>query len=249
MQLKGEFKDAIISLSASKPAPAGAPASSAPEIKLSINPEIKLYELLQTNEGFLALQEYFLRSLNEPQDEGGSKSTLLADEFAFSRMISGLLDNVDEIYLLDTFDTIDPKCNGAIGFKEFYLYVLLWAAKEEGGLSYMLYMNGQRLYEIIAGGQEVVATERVLRFGRILGFKEELLLESLEQILGKEATMSNCEDFVTFYYYLFEQYDQAFEKYKTGKAVKSSGKEESVPKHPAPRVQGGCCTAKVCTIF
>eukprot|EP01022_Parablepharisma_sp_SALTPOND_P004589 TRINITY_DN120599_c0_g1_i1.p3 TRINITY_DN120599_c0_g1~~TRINITY_DN120599_c0_g1_i1.p3 ORF type:complete len:285 (-),score=27.04 TRINITY_DN120599_c0_g1_i1:3333-4091(-) len=252
MQLKAGFKDSILSLVSPKE-----PASvTNPEIRLqsdsssTTKPKESLYSVLQTNEGFLALQEHFLKSLNEFHQEETGPPLLSADEFMLNRILSDVLENIEEIYLLDTFDTIDPLCTGSIGFKEFYMCVLLWAAKEEGQLTHALYMHGQRLYEMISGGQEAITNERLLRFGRILGFKEEVLLGSLEQVMSKAPSMANCQDFVTFYYYLFSQYDQTFEKFKAGSNAGSvQPKEVQTHKYAAPRVKGGCCTAKVCSIF
>jgi len=281
MQIKTDFKDTILALSGFKQ---NAVTSDLPDfgsaisaVKLQANSprdkKISLYEVLRTNEGFLSLQEYFLKSLNESphnEDEGNTKllPILAADEFAFSHLLSSIFDNLEEIYLLDTFDTIDPKCSGNISTKEFYLCILLWAAKEEGKLTHALYIHSQQFFEMISANQEIITSERLLRFGRILGFREEVLLSSLEHIMGKTISVANCDDFVTFYYYLFSQYDQAFEKYAkteisstpnneiakeniedTKEHDKTEGPEMIGNKLAAPRVKGGCCAAQVCSIF
>ena len=211
------------------------------------------YEILQSNDGFLSLQEYFLRNLNGAKGDDetrlkGRQAVLEADEFAFGRVIMRILGNIDEIYILDTFDTIDSRCTGTIGFKEFYICVLMWAAKEEGETTHALYLHGQKFFELVSAGQEVISAERLLKFGRIIGFKEEVLLDSLAQILGKSCTMANSEDFITYYYYLFSQYDQAFKNFNL-KPVAVPAKATPSSIYAAPMVRGGCCTAKICQII
>ncbi len=269
MQLKPEFKDSITSLLASKSKPVDtaengkhshpkpfADSAVAADGKIHLEgatpepaPEKQsFYETLQSNDGFLALQEYFLRSLNEGrEDEGAAKTgppALEADEYAFGRLMLGVMGNIDEIYMLDTFDTIDSRCSGTIGYKEFYLCVMLMAAKEEGMTTHALYLHGQRFFDMISAGQEVVSEERLLKFGRVIGFREEVLLDNLTKLLGKDCTMVNCEDFVTFYYYLFSQYDQSFQSYRS----KSVEKQVPMQKFAVQRVRSGCCTGRVCSI-
>ena len=246
MQIKAEFKSHFLSLASSKKS-----ADEEFELHKDITTKTKdsLYSFFRTNEGFLSLQEYFFKSLNDGgnDNELDSKSdqTLAADEYSFGKILLNTLNNVEGVYVLDTFDTIDPQCTGLIDYKKFYLCILLWIAKEEGCLTHVLYSYGQQFYETISGGPKTMITaERLLKFGRILGFREELLLENLGKLMGK-AMLINEEDFVLFYFFLFNQFDQAFDNFNK---IETRGKE-GMQKYQAVRVKGGCCTTNVCEII
>lgn len=77
------------------------------------------FNILQTDEGFLAVQSFLV-----------SHQKLYLDQITFTEILSNILTEFDEYEAIEIFDILETSGDGVITIREFYVFILLQSAVE-----------------------------------------------------------------------------------------------------------------------
>ena len=179
------------------------------------------------------------------QNEG---VTVYLDEFQLYKVMCGVLERVNEVYVFDLFDALQPRGYATISFNEFYLLIILLAAKESGQLLNAFYNHSIQFFYLISAAQETISGERMLRFGRIISLKEEILQENCTKLGYNSFSQIKFDDFNLYYFCLFNQFDNSYQMFQKNKQDK---RNIAIQNRDVSRHIGGarCCSGKVCRIL
>ena len=178
------------------------------------------YEILQTQEGFLALQNYFIKSIAILESNGISSLyqyknlstfSLDVDEFSFQKLLSAVLEGIDDFDALEIFDCLETVGVGTLSFREFAVLVFLFAAKEARQLLHCLYAHGMLLFDALSGEQSVISGGRARRVARLIGISEEEVNDVAEQLDLGTFDQIGFDEFQMFLYALFDDMDSTAE--------------------------------------
>lgn len=164
------------------------------------NPEARFHKLnffhfLQTTEGFLELQHWFV-----------SRSGAEVDEYKFYDVMKEVIIDLNMTTAWEIFDMC--ATDNTITFKEFILILLLYAAVDNKEAKLALYLFGAQFFQLIAGkGNHEISAERMRRLGRIIGLSELAMLYKLRQLKISPMSAVTYEQFQLFYYDIFDEID------------------------------------------
>ena len=109
----------------------------------------------------------------------------------------------------EVYEVLDASGMESVGFREFCALIFLVAAAESQQLLKCLHSHQVLFFDIVAGGQQQITSERAKTLGRMLGLSEALIDSASDEIFElTESTLMQFEDFQLFYFELFSRLEQ-----------------------------------------
>ncbi|CAI2372355.1 unnamed protein product [Moneuplotes crassus] len=164
------------------------------EIKRKVLESKTFYDVLQTDEGLLALQSFLV-----------SYQTMYLDQFTFQTMLGNILENYDEFEAIEIYDILEPSGGGVISIKEFYVFILLVAAICDEKSLECLYHHTPLIFKVISGDQKFVNKDRIESILRIVGYDEIEAQKKIDTFGFTNESLINEEDFQLLLFSIFKE--------------------------------------------
>lgn len=193
--------------------------------------ECSAFDLLHTERGFLAFEQWYQRTLaislgatasNLPVDQLGMlwPQTFCPPnalhENAFAEMLRTFADCTDgEVF--DFFDILDPECLGCLGYAQTYFAMCVVAAMSSRQLRKFLYFHSTRLFTILSRGCQLdalpgsVSWARLLMFLRLLGAPSHLISRVIIEHGVAQLAQITYEEFLEITYMVVAELDRGAE--------------------------------------
>ena len=218
--MKDTFKDYL--LNNTKQGKAKVNPADEPALTL---PSPNIFSFLCTKEGFKSFSHYATTYC-----QGN-------DYFHTIRLLSSILNKYTTIAFEEILTLLDGFRYMHISICDIYMLSLFISAKEEYRLCECLFLHGATLFNAVSCRSEYISVERMQTLGRILAFKESVLIDQAMKLGYNQEDMMSCDDFMLYYYGLFHQIETAITQTIPGLQGVSKVKPTS-----------SCCDSKVCHI-